>query len=115
MDFGARMVFRHNTVTCEYIQSHSVRNSSRGGNAKLEIYNNTFIGNGFYRPALIRGGPAIVFNNTFSGYSSNNIYIDDQRSTGDVNSQVWVLFTGNAGGLPIHLAPHLIRTRGMET
>jgi hypothetical protein len=94
MEYGARMVFRHNRVTCEYIQSHSARAFNRGGAMWMEIYNNTWIGNGFVWPGTIRAGTGVIFNNTISGYSSNNIEMDDQRITEAVNSAEYYVCDG---------------------
>ena len=79
MVYGARMVFRYNTVTSGIFQSHSARGGDRGGALKYEVYNNRWIGSGFLRPFLIRSGTGVIFNNTVSGYQGNDIHIDDQR------------------------------------
>ena len=42
MYYGAKMVFRHNSVTNAYWQNHAARGSERGGNRGAEIYNNDF-------------------------------------------------------------------------
>ncbi|PXF56318.1 MAG: hypothetical protein C4B58_13905 [Deltaproteobacteria bacterium] len=77
--YGARMVIRHNTMIKGIIQTHSARANARGG-LKLEVYNNTFTGNGFLRPSHIRSGTGVIFNNTVTGYQNNNFVIDNQRT-----------------------------------
>jgi hypothetical protein len=88
MEYGGRMVFRHNTVSGgTYFQSHSARDSNRGGSLKFEVYNNTFTGNGFFRGFLILSGTGVVFNNTISGYGdspANSIWFGDQRASQQV-------------------------------
>jgi hypothetical protein len=80
MEFGARMVYRFNTCTACYYQSHSARSGNRGGNVQSEIYRNTFTGQSFFRPTgPIRGGAALLFENMVSGYERNNWDIDGQR------------------------------------
>ena len=80
MVYGARQVFRHNTVTGAWFQTHAARGNDRGGGLKYEIYNNTFNGNGFIWGFTLRSGTGVFFNNTISGYSTNNILMDDQRT-----------------------------------
>jgi hypothetical protein len=78
MEYGGSVVVRHNTITGGYVQTHSSRSNALGG-MKYEVYNNTFIGEGFNNPFLLRSGTGVVFNNTISGYTGNDIYIDGQR------------------------------------
>lgn len=93
MEYGARLVFRHNSVTGEYIQSHSARGVNRGGSLKIEAYNNTFTGtaNSIPRFSLILAGTGVIFNNTITGYSSNNnVWFGDQRAAGQfIAEQFW--------------------------
>jgi hypothetical protein len=77
--YGARQVFRHNTINHAFIQTHSTRANDRGG-LKYEIYDNIFNGTGFIWPMFFRSGTGVIFNNTITGYSTNNIIVDNQRS-----------------------------------
>jgi hypothetical protein len=94
MQYGARMVFRHNTASTTYIQTHSARGSNRGGGLKWEIYNNTWNGNGrAFRGIMMLSGTGVIFNNTISGYtdsSTGTIWFGDQRATRQlVLAQYW--------------------------
>lgn len=88
MSFGARMVFRYNTMNSAIFQAHSARSRDRGGAVKYEVYNNTWNGNGLYIPAQIRSGTGVVFNNRISGYIANHILIDDQRAATEAGCAV---------------------------
>jgi hypothetical protein len=79
MEFGARMVYRFNACTACFYQSHSARGRNRGGNVQSEIYRNIFSGESFFRPTHIRGGAALLFENTVFGYERNNWDVDGQR------------------------------------
>ena len=80
--YGGRVVIRHNIITETYMQNHSARGDSRGG-VSFEIYNNTLAGGGFIWPAFLRSGTGVIFNNTITGYGSNNFIIDNQRTCSD--------------------------------
>ena len=84
MFYGARMVFRHNSVTNAYWQNHAARGYERGGNLKAEIYNNDFNATdpAWYRAIHFRSGTGVIFNNTLRGYF-NTINVDNQRSDGE--------------------------------
>jgi hypothetical protein len=82
LQFGGSAVLRHSTIRHNYFITHSARGNSRGG-MKYEVYNNTFIGDGFYRVAQLRSGTGVIFNNSISGYGNNNFDIDNQRSSGE--------------------------------
>lgn len=78
--YGGNLVLRHNYIKGTYLQNHSARMNDRGA-VSFEIYNNNFLGDTFYRPALFRSGTGVIFNNTVSGYSgTNNFNIDNQRT-----------------------------------
>lgn len=83
MYYGGKIVFRHNTVTNSYFQSHGARSFDRGGNIWSEIYSNTFNSTdpNWSRAIHLRNGTGVVYNNTFTGYY-NSIHVDDQRSCG---------------------------------
>jgi hypothetical protein len=81
---GGRIVFRYNRVNGTYLETHATRGADRGG-LKYEIYNNVMngvrIGQApFIWPVMLRSGTGVIFNNTVSGYTTNNIIIDNQRS-----------------------------------
>jgi len=80
-EYGGRMVIRYSTIYNSMVMTHSGRGDGRGG-LKLEIYNNTFTSNvGYFRPALIRSGTGVFFNNNISGnYEAKVFSIDNQRS-----------------------------------
>ena len=79
--YGGRMVLRHNTIHNSMVMTHSAWGRVRGG-LKLEVYNNTFTSTvGNFRPALIRSGTGVFFNNTISGnYQLQGLSIDNERS-----------------------------------
>ena len=77
--YGARQVFRHNTINHAFFQTHATRGDDRGG-LKYEIYSNTFNGSGFIWPALIRSGTGVIFDNQVSGYQNDSFVVDNQRT-----------------------------------
>ena len=87
MYYGGRMVFRHNSVTNAYWQSHAPRGYERGGSLKAEIYNNDFNATdpAWYRPIHMRAGTGVIFNNSLRG-SFKTIQVDNQRSNGQNSS-----------------------------
>ena len=76
--YGGSVVIRHNTIKGAFFQTHATRYVQHGG-MKYEVYNNTFTGMGFYRPAQLRSGTGVIFNNTVTGYSLQEFSIDGQR------------------------------------
>jgi hypothetical protein len=69
--YGARTVFRHNTMNMAYVDQHGTC-----GNVYArwwEIYDNTFknAGPGLSQYGNLRGGTGVIWGNTFSGNSSN--------------------------------------------
>jgi hypothetical protein len=89
---GGRMVFRHNTVTNGWFQTHATRGTDRGG-LKYEIYNNTWTGIGNQNPISLLSGTGVVFNNTISGYGFDQVWMYNQRS-----STVFTLPLGRCDG-----------------
>jgi hypothetical protein len=96
MTYGGRQVFRYNVVSSGIFQSHSARHRNRGGAVQFEVYNNTFTGNGVYRPFHLRSGTGVIFNNTISGYVSNSIDVDNQRSATETNGCAFIASPLNA-------------------
>jgi hypothetical protein len=80
---GGRIVFRRNTLQRATLYSHW----TTGGNWNSlwwEVYNNTFIwdGDSGYQPMRMQGGgTGLIYNNTISGFSNNNITIGEDRLT----------------------------------
>lgn len=77
--YGGNIVVRYNSIKGTYFQNHSAKDAGRGG-VKFEIYNNTFVGDGFIWPAMLRAGTGVIFNNTISGYTLTSLIIDNQRT-----------------------------------
>jgi len=66
---GCRYVFRYNTVINGSISTHGADSTDRAGGV-IEAYNNTFTGHYEHPNGLrMRGGTAIIFNNTWTGYA----------------------------------------------
>lgn len=81
-NYGARYVFRYNTVNDGQIMAHSVQHNSRGSRS-WEIYNNTInqVQLSLFTPIFLRGGTGVVFNNVLNGkWSKPNIVLDNYRS-----------------------------------
>jgi len=80
--FGGRAVIRYNTVTNCHIETHGTESGGRARGARaLEIYNNTITlpspSNGFI---VMRGGGAVIHNNTLVGTESTAINLTDYRA-----------------------------------
>ena len=82
IQYGGRMVIRHNVIHGGLTMSHAAWDSVRGAQ-KMEIYNNTIDATGGTRPFLLRSGFNLVFSNTVTGTWNlgNTIYIDNVRDT----------------------------------
>jgi hypothetical protein len=83
---NGRIVVRHNVVTGTSLETHGYQGA--GGCRRSEFYRNTMIANGYGTPPLrMRGGPMLIFENTFSGFASGKsiIALDYPR---DVNRAV---------------------------
>ncbi|MFA5248783.1 MAG: hypothetical protein WC415_06270, partial [Patescibacteria group bacterium] len=87
---GAKIVFRHNTLTLPSgstfsgypVGSHGYDTADRS-NMSAEVYDNVFNNNepGIYPGAVqFRGGTGVVFNNTFNGLHWKTIYVTNYRS-----------------------------------
>lgn len=87
---GARVVFRHNTVTNEFVSNHGTESTGRFRSGRImEIYNNTLTYNlsPYWAFAILfRGGSGVVFNNTFNGY---NIGIEVANYRSDHSYDPW--------------------------
>jgi hypothetical protein len=80
---GGRWVFRHNTVTRGTIYAHWTSGGS-WNSLWLEVYNNKFIWDGDSGYQVMRlqgGGTGLIYNNTMTGFTSNNITIGEDRLT----------------------------------
>ncbi len=79
---GARYVFRHNTVTDCWLETHSIQANQRGTRS-WEIYNNTIeatgLFGGLFAAIRLRGGTGVVFNNVISGSFTGGIFLDNDR------------------------------------
>jgi hypothetical protein len=98
MYYGAKMVFRHNSVTNAYWQNHAARGHERGGNRGAEIYNNDFnaLDSAWARAIHIRSGTGVVFNNRLRGYFTT-MQVDNQRSNGQNTSTPFAVCNGSSG------------------
>jgi hypothetical protein len=69
---GARVVVRHNIFNNISQGFHGTDTGSRRSVFSLEIYRNTYLNNSsrYLRAATIRGGTALVFDNTYGGSHS---------------------------------------------
>jgi len=68
---GARFVFRHNTVTCGWVEAHGTESSGRyRGTRAVEVSNNTFDSGGCVGEyvANLRSGTMLAYGNVISGY-----------------------------------------------
>jgi hypothetical protein len=98
---GSRVVFRYNTVTNMYFQSHGTESGGRerGGRA-FELYDNYYVNND---PAWtnngttmgFRSGTGVIFSNTFVGFGPGALNLVDYRG-----SQGWNPFGGADGVNP---------------
>ena len=80
-NYGAKYVFRHNTVYNCYAMTHSIQGNNRASRS-FEIYENDFISNNgtVWTPYFLRGGTGVVFNNTSTGdWGQNVIALDNIR------------------------------------
>lgn len=76
--YGARVVFRYNTLTNSTYADHGADEDSTTTNSCLEaeVTHNIFAvtaGNSFDAPIRIRGGTAIIYGNTIYGGSDNHV------------------------------------------
>lgn len=89
---GSMVVFRYNTNIGGRLEQHSLQGDNQRAVRKWEFYNNSFTNPSFqnFRPMFIRGGTGMVFHNTHDdGYISNDIDIDNARSSEDsISGQV---------------------------
>lgn len=94
---GGRYVFRYNTGTNAWIESHSVQAASQRGNRLFEVYRNTSTctdtGNCVW-PASFRGGTGVMFDNSISGYNNNYARLDNVRDGSSIG--IWGLCDGNS-------------------
>ncbi|BCS36067.1 hypothetical protein TBR22_A53040 [Luteitalea sp. TBR-22] len=89
-EYSGRMVFRYNSVTDSYLESHSIQGHARACR-KWEIYDNTLrqANTSVYRPMFLRGGTGVVFGNTFTGnFTAPAIHLDNVRTFTNVGGEV---------------------------
>lgn len=77
---GAYVVRYGNNTGQSYVQTHSTHQNTYGAR-KVEVYNNTWVGNGWLRWGQLRAGSGVVYNNVVSNYTSNLIVIDGERES----------------------------------
>jgi hypothetical protein len=78
---GGRVVFRHNQLNRATLYAHWTSDGN-WNSMWWEVYANTFTWDGDtgYQPMRIQGGgTGLVYNNTVSGFSNNNITIGEDR------------------------------------
>lgn len=81
-NYGARFVFRYNTLYNTHTEFHGIQSSSNRGNPRWEIYNNSYTTTiAAYNAIFARGGTGVIYNNSFVGPYTLNINIDNQTST----------------------------------
>ena len=85
--FSGRYVFRHNTVTDSYVETHGTGGEGRGCR-KIEVYANTFTatrsGGETYRLGNFRGSTGVFFDNDVYGQAiwGSGIALDIRRAPG---------------------------------
>lgn len=90
---GGGMVVRFSTIRGKYSEVHGYQGNNplnaRSGR-KWEYYRNDYSSGGSYAsnfvPFHIRGGTGVIFDNTFAGYGSNQIYFNHYRSGSSLGS-----------------------------
>jgi hypothetical protein len=94
-DESGMIVFRYNTVTDSYPETHPARGGARACR-KWEIYSNTFTSTNAIpmntnQAFLIRGGTGVMFGNRYSGtWGSNNGTIQVLRATENLGPGTWL-------------------------
>lgn len=76
-EYGGRYVARYNTITNARTSMHDLGGGTyrpSRGNRAAEVYSNTISASGGtgWNPITLRGGTAVVYNNTITGYSAAN-------------------------------------------
>lgn len=84
---GGSLVMRYNNLYGGLFYTHNSRGSSYT-TKKLEIYNNSVVGNYGGTPTepiagRLAGGTGVYFNNVLSGFTNANALLDEGRATGD--------------------------------
>jgi hypothetical protein len=104
---GARVVFRHNT-SIGVVYAHWNRTGEIDG-IKYEVYNNIMTGDSINQlPIRMEAGTGVIFNNTITGYSTAQIWIDERRGDGSETGSILLACDGThtwdgnieAGGWP---------------
>ncbi len=80
---GARVVFRYNQVQDDLVGNHGTETSGRWRSARaFEIYNNVFNARrsaSWPEAVYIRGGTAVIHDNTYTGYNSHSVILATYR------------------------------------
>jgi hypothetical protein len=85
---GGRLIFRHNILNNAMLYAHWTSGNSVNS-LWWEVYNNTFTNGGGTLPYPMRihgGGTGLIYNNTISGYSGNNIQLGEGRNPAQAQS-----------------------------
>ncbi len=89
-EYSGRIVFRHNTVTDAYLETHSLQGFSRACR-KWEVYGNTIqqVNEEVYRPIFFRGGTGVIFDNAVTGtFGAPTIHLDNVRTLTGIGGEV---------------------------
>lgn len=89
-EYSGRIVFRHNTVTDSYLETHSIQGHARACR-KWEVYGNTIqqVSREVYRPIFFRGGTGVIFDNVVTGtFGVSTVHFDNVRTFTNVGGEV---------------------------
>lgn len=81
---GARIVARFNTVLNNWFGTHGTDSGGLRSTVSIEAYNNTFTnnGSGSMQAFVLRGGTAMIFNNSFGGSAGySGLHLMNYRAT----------------------------------
>lgn len=92
-EYGGHYVFRYNAVDYGTIEAHGISSDGERGNKFIEVYNNTITNSSAQTPTkaafFIRGGSAVVYDNTVTGNWNSTIMVIDSevRQTNNTTGQ----------------------------